>query len=918
MTGKLKQQVIFGLLAWGLFAFLPNLAHAQAWVGDTGSIVGDRLGGPIGDVAGAQIIRAGGQEAVNQAAAMAGYKSKNIKAVSFQDAKDLAAKGSGLNNVSGAANAAAARYKGSDGFFSGVWNVVSGAAQDVFRSSDEISADLEQYRNAETAANIDAAVATAKDIQGDGSNILTGNLKSIPDKLDQLDQAANAVAIYETPKGQKIYMDKDMKTIGGLMEGCVPLPLKLEQSRKCILCPLFVILFNTAQTMSIASYDALAGGFKNLLLIGFALYVAFVTLKQVSSFTKQDGPKYLTDLLTMSFKVLLAYLILTRVSDLYEFVLEPLLGAAMEFGGAFLFRSASSNASSSFTACASASQLGDGITIASGYYTSALFAKIDCFVRSVQQELAVATSIGSSLMCVSHNEAGHWYGLPDMTMLASGLIIWVFSWLVCLAFGFYLIDAVVRLGVVGGLMPFLIAAWPFKLTSGYTSKGWTMFMNTFFTFVFLGLVVSVNIELSLQAVTGGEGGYDKIMELVNANEVKPLVDIMSIGLMGLLFLILCCIFGFKLCSEAVTLAATMSGGSEGRIGSNIASLGAGAAKWGTTRTLKAAGKTAHHAGEAFGVNDKIRQGKEVVGRKMYNGLAAVGRRLGLKGAAGSGSTGGGTGGTGGSGGNGNRSADAQNRGNAARNQSNTAANNRAAGNNGAGDNQELNGQNAVTGATAENSAAAGQSGGAQNGRTGQTSGNSSVNDNNREGSGSAGVVTPNSMNPESANAENGTGTDRPASTGESGTAGAPVNDNGAAAAGPRDDTARDKADQIVSSSKDKIAAAAQNAAANGTSSGKSGKVENTRPSNNNGNKNDNKGNAADKKAQKQIEELQQAIANLEIERNELQKQLKARGGQSAATGTVSQEAERIKKLEEEKAKAESKLSSLMEALKNQK
>lgn len=912
MTGKLKQQVIFGLLAWGLFAFLPNLAHAQAWVGNTGSIVGDGLGGSIGDVTGAQIIRAGGQEAVDAAAKRAGYESDNIRNVKMDDIKNQfdnidIGKAAG-SHVSGATNAAAARWKGSRNVLTGAWNVVTGGILDVFRSEDEIAGALEDYRTEDNAHNIDAANAAAAEIEK---------------QKDSAKVIAKAAAVYETPDGQKVYMDKDMKSIGGLMEGCVPLPLKLEQSRKCILCPLFVILFNTAQTMSSASYKTLAGGFKNLLLIGFALYVAFVTLKQVSSFTKQDGPKYLSDLLTMSFKILLAYLILTHVDDLYEFVLEPMLNAAMEFGGAFLFRSASSNASSSFMACASASQFGDGITIASGYYTSALFAKIDCFVRSVQQELAVATSIGSSLMCVSHNEAGHWYGLPDMTMLSSGLIIWVFSWLVCLAFGFYLIDAVVRLGVVGGLMPFLIAAWPFKLTSGYTSKGWTMFMNTFFTFVFLGLVVSVNIELSLQAVTGGEGGYDKIMELVNANEVKPLVDIMSIGLMGLLFLILCCIFGFKLCSEAVTLAATMSGGSEGKIGSNIASLGAGAAKWGASKAAKATGKTAFLAGEALGVNDKIRHGKEVVGRKMYNGLAAAGKRLGLKGAEGSGSSGGGTGGTGGSGsnggnggngGNGNRSADAQNRGNAARNQSNTGA----AGNNGVADNQELNGQNTAAGATAENSAAAGQAGGAQNGRTGQTRGNSSVNDNNREGTSGAGVVTPNSMNPESANTGNGAGTDRPAATGESGTVGAAVNDNGAAAAGPRDDTARDKADQIVSSSKDKIAAAAQNAATNGASSGKSGKVENTRPSNNNGNKNDNKGNAADKKAQKQIEELQQAIANLEIERNELQKQLKARGGQSAATGTVNQEADRIKKLEEEKAKAESKLSSLMEALKNQK
>ena len=126
MTGKLKQQLIFGLLAWGLFASLPNTAHAQKWLGTVGSA----QNGLLGDTVGAQMIRAGGQEAVDQAAAIAGYESENIKAVSFQDAKDLAAKGSGLNNVSGAANAAAARYKGSDGFFSGVWNVVSGAARE--------------------------------------------------------------------------------------------------------------------------------------------------------------------------------------------------------------------------------------------------------------------------------------------------------------------------------------------------------------------------------------------------------------------------------------------------------------------------------------------------------------------------------------------------------------------------------------------------------------------------------------------------------------------------------------------------------------------------------------------------------------------------------------------------------------------
>lgn len=776
---------------------------------------------------------------------------------------------------------------------------------DVFRSEDEIAGALEDYRTEDNAHNIDAANAAAAEIekQKDSAKVIT-----------------KAAAVYETPDGQKVYMDKDMKSIGGLMEGCIPLPLKLEQSRKCILCPLFVILFNTAQTMSIASYNALAAGFKNLLLIGFALYVAFVTLKQVSSFTKQDGPKYISDLLTMSFKILLAYLVLTHVQELYRLILEPLLNAAMEFGGSFLFRSADSNSSSSFMACASATQLGDGVTIAKGYYSAGLFAKVDCFVRSVQQELAVATSIGSSLMCVAQNEASHWFGLPDLTMLFSGLIIWCFSWLVCLAFGFYLIDAVVRLGVVGGLMPFLIAAWPFKLTSQYTSTGWKMFMNTFFTFVFLGLVVSVNIELGLQAVTGGEGGYDKIMELVNANEVKPLVDIMSIGLMGLLFLILCCIFGFKLCGEAVSLASQMSGGQGGTIGSHIASLGAGAAKWGAVNTGKAVGKTAKSVGEASGVNDKIRQGKEVVGRKMYNGMAAVGRRLGLKGAAGSGGgqgSGGGSGGNG-QGGNGSGNATAQNRGNTTpQNGSGQRTPGEAANTqNAAAEQAGGEGGAAAAGATANNTQPNNQNGG----QTGQGRGNGSAGSNengNRSGaaagmsSGAAANANSGVENPGSGNGQNA-GSGQNAGTGGEGQ---PANDGGASAAGPRENNAQEQANQIVNSSKEKIAAAAQNTAAEkGGSSGKPGKVESP---NKNGKKDDQKGNAAEKKAQAQIEELQRAISSLELEKKELEKQLRNLGGKPAAgnaAGSNDELQKKMKKLEEDKQKAE----SLLEALKNQK
>lgn len=885
MTGKLKTQVIFGLLAWGLFAFLPGAAEAQLISNET----------TAADIAAATAVRLGGQKAVDAAAARAGYSSENIRSVTKSDLKEQAGNintGKFIGaNVKGAANAAAARWKGSKNIFSKVWNVTTGAVMDVFRNEGQIAKSLEDYRTASNSENIDKAIAAANEREK---------------QIDSAQVIASAAAVYESPDGQKVYMDANMKTIGGVMDGCVPLPLKLEQSKKCILCPLFGILFSAAQSMSKNSYDMLAQGFINLMLIGFGLYVAYATLKQVSSFTKQDGPKYITDLLTIAFKVLLAYLILKNVSQLYELVLEPLLGAAMEFGAAFLFRSSTSGSDAAFMTCASSTALPEGMSVVDGFYSTALFAKVNCFVTAVQQELAVASSIGSSMMCVARNEGAGMFGFPDFSMMLSGIIIWVFAWLVTLAFGFYLIDAVVRLGVIGGLMPFLIAAWPFKITSDYTKKGWGMFMNTFFTFVFLGLVVSVNIELGLQSMTGGEGGAEKIMELVNANEVKPLLEIMDIGLMGLLFMILCCIFGFKLCAEAISLASQMSSAPQGsNIGSKIGSLGAGAAKWGATKTLKGAGRVGKDVGGAIlertGVAQAARDTKEAIGHSLFKGANFVGSKLGLAG-AGNGGSGGGNGGNGGSGSGGSGSGGGRNSAQSTQGPTPPGGGGNGGGNGGSGNGGGNDGGSGTTPIHTNS-----ESGGG-------------TRDNNR--SGGDDDTQRRTPTPESSGDDTGSGSGSPSTHMNSETSGGngerPEGDGGASTAEPRssDSSSSDAAEETVNDSKKQIADEAEKQAeshSNETENKVKGKAGTAQKNQKGGEQNS----AELRKLKQQVEDLQNQLSTLEDEKTKLQKKLRGQNAQTNTTGNYDDN-ERIKKMEEEKTKLQAQLNSAMEALKNQK
>lgn len=446
----------------------------------------------------------------------------------------------------------------------------------------------------------------------------------------------NAIA-YEVTNSDgsktKILMDANLNATSGTTEGCIPLPVKLDQMKNCIFCPLFLILYNTSEAMATASFNTLAAGFKTLLLIGFALYISYLTLRQVSAFTKQDAPKYITESLTMAFKVFLAWLLLNNGAELYRLGLEPILSAGIEFGQSFLTHQNTGGTNTDVASCAQV--LGTSQT-ATTFYSRNLYQMVDCYLRKVTQEIAVSQSIGSTLMCVARHKAS---GLImwDLTMFTTGLIMWGFAWLICLAFGFYLIDTVVRLGIIGALVPFLIACWPFKITQSYTSTGWKMFLNAFFTFVFLGLVVSVNVELSAQAATGGatvsgdggtSSGVQAIMDLVNGDKVDELLEIMGIGLSGLIFMLLCCVFGFKLCAEAASLAAQMGTSGGSGIGSKIGSMAAGAAKGAAKSAYKMGKAGAGILGDASGataaVNEKLEDAYDRVGGAIGAGLAKIG------------------------------------------------------------------------------------------------------------------------------------------------------------------------------------------------------------------------------------------------------------------------------------------------------
>ena len=355
----------------------------------------------------------------------------------------------------------------------------------------------------------------------------------------------------------------DCEAQHGVMKGCIPLQEKLREAKTCIFCPLFQSLFKAVQTMARQAFDATKDPIRIVMSVGFALYIAFSVLGHVSSLNKQDAPKFITGLLGSTFKFLIAFLLLLNKDTIYYYVINPLLSTALDFGGAMMFK-AGEALNECKTDTAGLSGTGDKVL------PDELYATMECFIKGVQAEIAFAQAAGSSIMCVGRKQASGAFGIWDFSMVFSGLAIYLCALLLTFAFGFYLIDAVVMLGVIGALMTFFIACWPFKATGGYTSKGFNMFMNIFFTFIFMGIVVSINTQLIKASLS--TGGLENLEEVLSGGNIGDSKQILDINGAGFLIILCCCFFGFKFTAKTAQLAGSMAGGGGIDIGARLGGL----------------------------------------------------------------------------------------------------------------------------------------------------------------------------------------------------------------------------------------------------------------------------------------------------------------------------------------------------------
>ncbi len=303
-------------------------------------------------------------------------------------------------------------------------------------------------------------------------------------------------------------------------------------------------------TVSEKTWDSFAKPLQGVIAVGAAVYVAVYTLKNVGSFSKQDVTAYLsndkTGIIPLLTKAGVVMLLLTDDGNqfLYGNLIIPVVNTFMKIGLEF----------------------GSGGNISSVLGTPAnnvggLFASVISLVKSFNESTYQIVALGKELLCLAWRPDGIFS--KEWTLLPIALLVYIVGWIICIGMAFSLLDILFRLGLGCMLLPLAVACGFSRFTSNYTKKTWELFVNVSFSFMMLGMVTGIVLNMLDVTLSGGSGFIRQLLNGFSPDEdqVEDFAeDLADDGVLKMFVLItMCCTIAFKLFGQVEDLASKVSG-----------------------------------------------------------------------------------------------------------------------------------------------------------------------------------------------------------------------------------------------------------------------------------------------------------------------------------------------------------------------
>lgn len=263
-------------------------------------------------------------------------------------------------------------------------------------------------------------------------------------------------------------------------------------SDDCVFCELFKKIFNAASTIAKTANDKLSIPSRNVVAVGFMIWLAIFILKSMATFQAANSGDILKGILFQGFRVLVVSIILT--SSLYQ-VMDLTLNPVMQTGLEF---SQSLNTTSTCNRDAPYMQKIMGYDAKKGYQANSngglsidLGASILCSIKNLEDSVSVLSALGSYSMCIGIHRYALWDIIPHLGYISSGAVLWIAGTILLLSFPWALIDCILQLCIAAAMIPCGVAAYAFKITAKYITIIWNFFMNAMFNIVFLSVVIYI-------------------------------------------------------------------------------------------------------------------------------------------------------------------------------------------------------------------------------------------------------------------------------------------------------------------------------------------------------------------------------------------------------------------------------------------
>ena len=347
-------------------------------------------------------------------------------------------------------------------------------------------------------------------------------------------------------------------------------------------------IYSIAGKVSMNMYARLTEGAMALMMVAFAVWLAFRLVKHVSSFTEESPAEVWTEVMQKLFICFVCGLLASSTTSalfVLNSIIFPLYNALLELGATMLSHIGKGSVDifgKTWNVPFQTEHLKHDLICKAGTLTKATLENgfplepqkmMECLTCAISERLNFGMRLGLQAMIK----------MP-LTGIFVGLLLIIIFIFVKLFFVFYLIDAVFRFAMMLMILPLLIMAYAFKTTRNWVKIGFFTILNS----AGILMMISIIIIMVLVGIHQLVKAYSPWMMIgLAANNVKQKggLDDFGVPFLVLLMMAFLTVGSIKIAKH---MADTLiGGGGEANFQKKIASRGA---QWGKLALFSLGGK----------------------------------------------------------------------------------------------------------------------------------------------------------------------------------------------------------------------------------------------------------------------------------------------------------------------------------------